>query len=334
MSFSRLRPFILIIFFLACLFLLRNPLKNFDTNLSLFKLQYIDPFLKSIKNEDNSSSENVNSNRSSSSRTNTASTTVIGTKTNAPGKIQIPDYSNSNITLGPVIAPIKNNISADSSKLTVSGVLNQTNKERVKQGLKALSLNTSLNKSATAKLNDMFTNQYFEHVSPSGVSVSDLVRDEGYEYIVVGENLALGNFGGDIQVVTAWMNSPGHRANILDARFMDIGIAVGRGKYNGKEQWIAVQHFAKPLSSCPSPSSELKKNIDDYTLNLASDENHLSQLLKDIETIAPDNDQYRIKIEEYNNLVVLYNKKVKELKEEIEIYNAAVRKFNLCAGLK
>ena len=54
------------------------------------------------------------------------------------------------------------------------------------------------------------------------------------------------------------MASPGHRANILNSRFIDIGVAVKEGEYQGKETWLAVQEFGEPLSDCPSPSTDLR----------------------------------------------------------------------------
>jgi len=340
---SYIRPAILIGVFLISLFVLREPLRNIDKNAALFHRYYIAPALNFFGGNHASSSDfNTMGPGGNSTGTNTSGTSTstskstIGTNgsTALGSKIDIPDYSQIGVTLGPVIAPIQSNISVDSSVLTIAGIIEATNKQRTKKGLPALSSNSELNASAQDKLADMFTFQYFEHVSPTGESVSDIVQDHGYQYIVVGENLALGNFGGDEQVVTAWMNSPGHRANIMDTRFEDIGVAVSRGVYNGKEQWIAVQHFARPLSSCPNPSLNLKQEIEIHTLDLGAYENNISQLKQDIEATPADSPGYRAKIDEYNVQVVSYNNRVQELKNEIETYNAQVRSFNLCAGLK
>ena len=62
--------------------------------------------------------------------------------------------------------------------------------------------------------------------------------------------------------MTAWMNSPGHRANILNPHFQEIGVAVGKGMYEGHETWIAVQSFGMPLSACPASDANLKIKID------------------------------------------------------------------------
>src|SRR3989344_2386836 len=131
--------------------------------------------------------------------------------------------------------------------LTADGVLSWTNKEREKAGLPDLAPNQKLTASALAKVRDMFKNQYFAHESPAGKGAGDLAEAEGYDFILIGENLALGNFEGDKALVEAWIASPVHRANILGSRYKEIGIAVGRGMFGGRETWLAVQHFALPL---------------------------------------------------------------------------------------
>ena len=103
--------------------------------------------------------------------------------------------------------------------LTADGVFSWTNKERKKTGLPDLAPNQKLTASALVKVRDMFKNQYFAHESPAGKGAGDLAKTEGYEFILIGENLALGNFEGDKALVDAWMGSPGHRANILGERY-------------------------------------------------------------------------------------------------------------------
>ena len=105
----------------------------------------------------------------------------------------------------------------------------------------------------------MFEKEYFEHKSPSGIGASDIAHDVGYEFILVGENIALGNFDGDEALVQAWMDSPGHRANILNKRYTEIGIAAEKGLYQGKMMWLAVQIFARPMSLCQNPNQLTKK---------------------------------------------------------------------------
>ena len=85
-----------------------------------------------------------------------------------------------------------------NSSLTVSGVIFFTNQNRKDNGnLRPLRENELLDRAAEAKLKDMFGKQYFEHESPAGKGPSDLAKAAGYRYILIGENLALGNFKDD-----------------------------------------------------------------------------------------------------------------------------------------
>ncbi len=323
-----LRPFILILVFFAGLYVLREPLRNMDSNFALLKYHYVNPVIAYIKGVATTTQEQgviaLNDDGEPYDIYTGATTTPSGGSTS--GTTKSP-------TLRDRLVTANNSLEANASRLSINGIFENTNKERVARQFPALKLNATLNRSAEIKLQDMFTNQYFQHVSPKGLGVTDLVRETGYEYIVVGENLALGNFGGDVQVVTAWMNSPGHRANMLDPRFQEIGIAVGKGLYNGKEQWIAVQHFGKPLSSCEGPNYALKDKIAIHTNELAAMETELTALKKQIESSTDRGPEQDERIARYNSLVSDYNTRLEGLKDEIATYNEQVRKFNGCAGL-
>ncbi len=164
------------------------------------------------------------------------------------------------ITPGPL--RVASTLKLAQTPLTVAGVLAQTNQHRTQAGLKTLTGNSVLNKAAANKMADMFSRQYFAHESPTGEGPADVVEAVSYEYIRVGENLALGNFKDDADLVQAWMDSPGHRANILHAGMSELGIAVGRGQFEGRDTWLAVQTFALPLSSCPGIDADLQKTFD------------------------------------------------------------------------
>ena len=158
--------------------------------------------------------------------------------------------------------PLRGSTKQSGNTLTISGVLKETNGHRSNNNLPPLKENKTLNQAATNKLADMFTQQYFEHVSPDGLGPADVVDNVGYQYMRVGENLALGNYLGDSALVQAWMDSPGHRANILEDGFSEIGIAVAVGEYEGQRTWLAVQTFGLPSSTCPAPSSKLQAAFD------------------------------------------------------------------------
>lgn len=131
--------------------------------------------------------------------------------------------------------------------LTKNGVIAQTNKARQEKGaLPSLSENFLLNAIAEERLKDMFKNQYFSHYPPSGENFSELAIRFGYKYNRIAENIASGEYRNDEKVVAAWMQSPGHRANILSSDVSEIGVAVGKGYLKGNETWIGVQIFGHP----------------------------------------------------------------------------------------
>jgi len=120
--------------------------------------------------------------------------------------------------------PLRRRNGGAGNTLTVAGILTETNRHRAEFNLKPLTLNPALSNVADVKAADLFSQQYFEHVSPDGIGVADLVAQVDYDYLLVGENLALGNFESDADLVQAWMDSPGHRANILKAGFTEVGL--------------------------------------------------------------------------------------------------------------
>jgi uncharacterized YkwD family protein len=110
-------------------------------------------------------------------------------------------------------------------------VIELTNNERRKNGLAPLNADASLSKVAQTKTNDMNTKHYFSHTSPTYGSPFDMMRDFGVTYRSAGENIAMGQTTAQ-QVVTAWMNSEGHRKNILSPNYTNIGVGyTANGNY-------------------------------------------------------------------------------------------------------
>jgi len=214
--------------------------------------------------------------------------------------------------------------------LTKNGVIALTNLQRQQNGLASLKDNPLLDKAAALKLKDMFTNQYFGHISTSGAGPDFWIEKSGYEYVMIGENLALGNFEDDQELIEAWMQSPGHRANILNQRYQEIGVAVGRGTFEGKLTWLAVQEFGLPLAVCPRVDNGLKITIDANKVKLDELRNTLEGLRLEIEKRRPRESDYNQKIEEYNSLVSVYNNLIEETRTLIEEYNHQVKLFNEC----
>lgn len=116
-------------------------------------------------------------------------------------------------------------------------VVRLVNAERAKVGLAPLTEDAALTRTARMKSRDMRDNRYFDHNSPTYGTPFQLLRAQGVAYRTAGENIAMG-YATPEAVVRAWMNSSGHRANILNASYTRIGVGyVADGSY-----W--TQHFA------------------------------------------------------------------------------------------
>lgn len=222
----------------------------------------------------------------------------------------------------------------NDTSLTTDTIIEATNKERIKAGLMPLRSNAMLTHSAMIKTNDMITRQYFEHDSPDGKAVSDLVLAAGYDYVIVGENLARGNFADATDLVSEWMKSPGHRANILSPKYQEIGAYVAQGTFEGRTVWFAVQHFGTDRDACPRISSKLKPEID--AMNELLNQRR-AQIANEKASLVgpghPEGEEYKDRVSAFNELVADYNTTLVLSQEKIKIYNAQVAAFNTCLGL-
>lgn len=120
-----------------------------------------------------------------------------------------------------------------------SRILQLANAERAKVGAKPLKSNTDLNKLATMKSQDIVENNYFSHQSPTYGSPFDMMKTYGISYMYAGENLAINNDAD--QAHDAWMKSEGHKKNILNPDFTEIGIGLypkGNGSYAYTQMFI------------------------------------------------------------------------------------------------
>ncbi len=272
------------------------------------------------------------------------------------------------LTPDPLSGPIRN---SSTDYLNSDKIIESTNYKRNEHGLKSLQKDDKLTVAAENKVDDMFKNQYFEHVSPyDGNDVSYWVGDVKYSYITVGENLALGDFNSEAELVQAWMDSPGHRENILNKSYTQIGAAAKKNNINGRNTWLAVQIFASPSSNCQLPNTSLKNEIEKKQIeyekidmlnaqveSLRNEGNKLIQegndkikqgnkIFKETKNSSlaqPYWDEgenlYNLgkeKIEQSNQIITEINK-LSDLYSEIKIlidkYNKEVEKYNKCVGI-
>lgn len=125
-------------------------------------------------------------------------------------------------------------------------IFNKVNEERAKEGVQALTYNSTMETYARIKSKDMGVRNYFDHVDPDGEMITAQMARDGVSYNAWGENIAyIGGVTDPValanQFMTNWMNSPGHRANILSTNFTSIGIGV----YKSGNKYYATQEFYK-----------------------------------------------------------------------------------------
>ncbi len=122
-------------------------------------------------------------------------------------------------------------------------VIKLVNAERTKRGLAPLTENWELSRVARYKSRDMATRGYFSHTSPTYGSPFKMMEDFGIRFTSAGENIAYGQRTA-AEVMNAWMNSPGHRSNILSPSYSQIGVGFAKNK-NGVCYW--TQMFIRPM---------------------------------------------------------------------------------------
>lgn len=137
---------------------------------------------------------------------------------------------------------------ADITSISLENFANQA---RIQAGLPVLAENSELDRAAQLKANDMVNRQYFNHTSPTGVSPWFWFSKAGYDYKYAGENLAIGFYESE-EVFNAWLNSPEHRANILNSNYKEIGTAV-LGGFGENNAVVVVQEFGTRMPAKTVP---------------------------------------------------------------------------------
>jgi outer membrane murein-binding lipoprotein Lpp len=215
-------------------------------------------------------------------------------------------------------------------KLTAKDVIKLTNNARAVNGLHPLAENQLLNLIAESRANDMLEKQYFAHVSPTGQQASDIAQTIGYHYKIIAENIGSGDFYTNQKIVDGWMQSPGHRANILSTEVQEIGAAVIRGKMKNADTYVTVQIFglqSLPVAqkTCVAPSSNLLNDIEAKKAEIASLQDQLNSLKQEL-----DNEQEAIETDKkytYDNA-----EKIQKLNERINAFNEKSRWYNKIVG--
>src|SRR3989339_115357 len=152
------------------------------------------------------------------------------------------------VVLLPVAAWLTPDLMSQESKRIVA----LTNDFRASLQLEPLQESAVLNQAAYNKAQDMLVQQYFAHLGPDGKRVSSWLKNAGYDYLMAGENLAIGFASAD-EVVEAWKNSPTHYANLVDPVWQDIGVGMASGLYNQVDTTLVAQFFGRPRPAPVAP---------------------------------------------------------------------------------
>ncbi|MBP2628329.1 MAG: SCP-like extracellular [Firmicutes bacterium] len=156
-----------------------------------------------------------------------------GASTNVPSKTTIPPATNSATT-----TPTTNTTSNAGASADEKRAFDLLNADRAQNGLKPLKFNSQLTALGEKYAQDMINRNFFSHYNPEGQSPFDRMKQAGISYSYAGENLAINSNVDTAE--KAFMNSPGHRANILSPNYTEVGLGV---RYDAKGSAYVVQEF-------------------------------------------------------------------------------------------
>jgi uncharacterized protein YkwD len=170
----------------------------------------------------------------------------------------------------------------EASDLTTTNILDAVSKERTSRNLSGLNTDPRLSSAAQYKANDMMNRHYFSHTDPEGNYIWEKIAEAGYSpYLQLGENLAI-EFYNTESLVAAWMNSPTHRANILNEGFIDQGMGLSFGTPNDGQYYSAIANTfgalvppkkSSPPTPTPTPEVAPAQTTKDETQTQAQTQN-------------------------------------------------------------
>ena len=167
----------------------------------------------------------------------------------------------------------------DSTALSSSSLLAETNVSRQDQALETLSLDSALVRAAQAKAQDMVTNNYWSHDTPNGETPWRFISDAGYKYQKAGENLAYG-FSDSQQILTAWLNSPEHRANVLNGSYTQVGFGIAHSSdfVGHGSATVVVAMYGDPGYSTVATALPNSSNVDTAIKGASNDQRSISRV--------------------------------------------------------
>jgi len=181
--------------------------------------------------------KNTDSTGSTTNTTTTGNTDTTGSATNTTttGSNTSADVTNVDVQGLP---QLPKTYSINVQATVEDKILQLMNEKRVEAGLKPLTVDNTLLQLARYKSDHMIQYNYFDHVTPQGTKYTDWLQAVGYTYTTAGENIAYNTYDA-VELFNQWWNSPGHRANMMNASYTKVGIGViqGNGKFMGTQEF-------------------------------------------------------------------------------------------------
>ena len=199
----------------------------------------------SVVNDKTSTLSTPSSNQGTTSNVNTSTTanTTDAVKNTSTNNVENKTTTNTASTSGTSVdvqglPKLPTNYSITVQAAAEQKILELMNAKRTEAGLKPLTMDNSLLQVARYKSNDMIQNNFFSHTNPDGKKWTNWLQAIGYKYTTTGENIAY-NTTDPVELFNQWWNSPGHRANMMNASYTKVGIGViyGNGKYMGTQEF-------------------------------------------------------------------------------------------------
>ena len=205
---------------------------------------------------------------------------------------------------------------------TTNDIVVLVNAARKEVGASKLSINSKLMESAMLKAQDMKEKDYFDHVTPEGLDMSYFVNASGYNFSTIAENLAEGYFSAQ-SVHDAWMNSPGHKENVISADFEEIGVAVVEIEREDRVSFLSVQHFGTKLDEIQQEPAQqatvCDKKIKKNCKNAKENREEVKDAIEKQEDIIDDAKEEGISDKELRDLYETLEK-LEEIKDDLKDY--------------
>lgn len=209
-------------------------------NVTSTNYSYLQTLLSKLKLENSNVNKITINGKTYYLNTKPATTATVATKPTTTTTTHVVTKPTTTTTTPVATKPATtSNTTVSSSNLTYEQkVAELVNIERKNAGLAPLTLDTAISNVARLKSQDMAKNNYFAHQSPTYGSAGDMLTKYSIKWSAWGENIASGQKTPEA-VVTAWMNSPGHRANIMSANFTKLGVGYATNA-NGTPYWTQM----------------------------------------------------------------------------------------------